>query len=123
VGNTAERHDMQVEFKEQGQAVDMEQDIQVHLYRAARELLVNAVKHSRAKKVSIELAYAHGLVTLSVADDGKGFDAAAAAKGASGGFGLFSLRERLQPLGGELAIESQPGQGASISISLPLATA
>jgi PAS domain S-box-containing protein len=121
--NTAERHDLEVELKEQGQAVDMGQDSQVHLYRAGRELLVNAVKHSGAKKVNIKLGYGDGRVTLSVIDEGKGFDPAGVAKGASGGFGLFSLRERLQPLGGELLIESRPGRGSRISVSLPLAAA
>jgi signal transduction histidine kinase len=96
----------------------MKQDLQIHLYRGGRELLVNAVKHSGARKVRINLVYDDGQVTLSVADDGQGFDTAEAA-----GFGLFSLRERLTPMGGELAVESQPGQGARISLSLPLGAA
>jgi two-component system, NarL family, sensor histidine kinase UhpB len=122
-GNTAERHDLEVELKEQDVAVEMGQDSQVHLYRAGRELLVNAVKHSGAKKVTIKLGYDDGMVTLSVTDNGQGFDPDDVAKGASGGFGLFSLRERLKPLGGELLIESQPGHGSRISVSLPPAAA
>lgn len=120
--HTAERHGLAVEVIEQGEGVELDQDLQVDIYRAGRELLVNAVKHSMAKKVRIEVVYGNGQVTLSVADDGRGFDTAGVEKGAGGGFGLFSLRERLTPLGGELLIESQPGQGSRISLSLPLAS-
>ncbi len=120
--NTAERHGLAVEFDEQGEAVDMDLDRQVNLYRACRELIINVVKHADAKKVRIGLIHNTGLVTLSVVDDGKGFDPAGIERGASGGFGLFSLRERFEPLGGSLKVESHSGKGSRLTLSMPLAS-
>ncbi|MFH2128432.1 MAG: 7TM diverse intracellular signaling domain-containing protein, partial [Pseudomonadota bacterium] len=120
--HSAGRYGFAVEFSETGDTAELDQERQVNLYRACRELMVNVAKHANAKKVHIELNSGNGVVTLSVADDGKGFDPAGLAKGAKSNMGLFSLRERLQPLGGSLSIESQAGLGSRISLSLPLAS-
>lgn len=122
-GNVAERHGLPVEFSQNGETDGLDQDRQVNLYRACRELLINVVKHAEAREVRINLSRDDGLVRLSVADDGKGFDPAGVEKGAPAGFGLFSLRERFEPLGGSLKVESQKGGGACITMSMPLAAA
>jgi PAS domain S-box-containing protein len=120
--STAERHDLEVRFKETGDSTELDQDRQVNLYRACRELLINVIKHAGAETVGINLTRDDGLVTLSVVDDGKGFDAAGVEKGAGGGFGLFSLRERFEPLGGSIEIESHKGTGSRIIMTMPLAS-
>jgi len=92
------------------------------LFRALQELLTNVVKHARAQRVWVTLKMRDDRLTLQVKDDGKGFPAKT--NGAQWfrhlGFGLFSLRERLSQLGGDLEVESRPGQGTSVRITIPL---
>jgi signal transduction histidine kinase len=92
------------------------------VYRAARELLRNAVRHGRPRHVSLALkAGPKKALTLAVRDDGRGFKAAAAgAPAGAKGFGLFSLRERVEEAGGALAIVSAPKKGATITVTVPL---
>jgi PAS domain S-box-containing protein len=99
-------------------------DRRLVLYRCARELLINVMKHSGAKQAWVELERTDGGVHLFVADDGRGFDASMAGKGfsPSGGFGLFNIREYLQHAGGELRIESILGDGTQVAMTVPLET-
>ncbi len=105
---------------DQGDA-PVDSEIEVILFQVLRELLVNIAKHANASRVSVELRRLDGRLSLQVHDDGDGFDAAAVLTGSgNGGFGLFSIRERLQFLGATLEIES--GTGTSITVTAPLAT-
>ncbi len=88
------------------------------LFRVARELLINVVKHARARSVEILLAENNGELQLTVADDGVGLTEAH--NGSLDGFGLFSIGERMRNLGGHLDIDSPPGQGTRVSITLPV---
>ena len=91
------------------------------LFRNLRELLTNAVKHARATRIDVRLEQIEDAIRLSVGDDGAGCDVAAALAGTSdaGGFGLFSIRERMADLGGSLEIESSPGEGFTAVMTLP----
>jgi NarL family two-component system sensor histidine kinase LiaS len=84
------------------------------LFRVAQEALANVARHSRADQVKIGLDWQEAAVTLTVSDNGRGFDPQAPAKG----FGLRGMQERLVALGGELEVTSQPGQGATIRAKL-----
>jgi NarL family two-component system sensor histidine kinase LiaS len=86
-------------------------DIEQALYRLAQEALANVSKHAEARQVEVELACTENAITLEVADDGRGFDPAAAA---GKGLGLRSMRERIESLGGELTVDSAPGTGTRI---------
>ena len=89
-------------------------DIEVALLRTAQEALANAWKHARPSRVSITLSYMGDVVVLDVQDDGVG------GAGAGGlGFGLRSMHERLEQIGGTLTVESAPGEGTTISASAP----
>jgi signal transduction histidine kinase len=89
-------------------------DIEVALLRTAQEALANAWKHARPSRVSITLSYMGDLVVLDVQDDGVG------GAGAGGlGFGLRSMHERMEQIGGTLTVESAPGEGTTISASAP----
>ena len=93
----------------------------VVLFQAVRELLVNIVKHAGATKCRVRMAQCEGMVTIEVQDDGRGIHRPAARLDyAAGGFGLFNIRERLQHLGGALRVESPPGGGARLTLSVPL---
>jgi len=86
------------------------------LYRTAQEALTNVQKHAAAGQVWLELRADGGHVTLCVGDDGVSFPA----QGQESGFGLRGLRERASQLHGKLRLESRPGGGAQVCMSLPL---
>ena len=88
------------------------------MHRAARELLLNVVKHAKTDQAWLALARRDHAIELSVEDRGAGFDPATTrVKGAS--FGLRSLRERCELLGGQMQIESRPGDGTRGIVILP----
>lgn len=91
------------------------------IYRCAQEALNNVVKHSGATQATISLRIAQGKAILSIMDNGRGFGAAERERAAKDGhLGLLGMRERVRHAGGTLAIESAPGQGATITISVPV---
>ncbi|NEW76284.1 sensor histidine kinase [Streptomyces rapamycinicus] len=86
------------------------------LYRIAQESLHNVAKHSQARNVRLHLLNEPGAITLTVADDGVGFDC----KGSfPGHLGLLSMRERAREVGGTLNVDSRPGQGSRIRARIP----
>jgi signal transduction histidine kinase len=92
------------------------------LFRVARELLANVIKHSAAKSATVELAGDAVSLRLVVSDDGRGFDPEAALARSGGedcGFGIFSIRERVRSLGGSVVFHSAPGAGARVEVSVP----
>jgi signal transduction histidine kinase len=86
------------------------------LVRITREAVANAVRHGRARTVTVQLRDADG-VWLRVTDDGVGFDPNGLRQ--EGGYGLTSMRERAEALGGQFSVSSEPGQGTSVEIMLP----
>jgi signal transduction histidine kinase len=104
-----------------GDARPMHTDVEVALLRTAQEALANVAKHARAGRVSLTLSYMEDLVTLDVLDDGVGFlpNAKRAGSSADGGFGLAGMRQRVQLLAGRLDVESEPGGGTAITVTVP----
>ena len=95
----------------------LDEGMRVALFQIVRELLFNVVKHAGVREATVILAQSDGLVTLRVQDGGAGFDLQSAV---AAGQGLRQARQRLELYGGQLALESQPGQGTRIIISVPL---
>jgi signal transduction histidine kinase len=83
------------------------------LFRAAQEGLTNARKHAQASRAEVTLDYGDGWVRLVVQDDGQG------AAQTGGGFGLLGVRERVQLLGGRVAIRTAPGEGFTLHVEVP----
>ncbi|MEB3356532.1 MAG: GAF domain-containing protein [Synechococcales bacterium] len=92
----------------------------MNLLRIGQEALTNALKHSQAQTVWIELIYTPDLVSLSIRDDGRGFIPPTNLNNLNGGFGLVGMYERCDRIGAQLSILSQPGQGTQILVELPL---
>jgi signal transduction histidine kinase len=91
-------------------------DVDLQLFRIAQEAVINAVRHGHPTRIDINVSYEERQVTLSVADNGCGFDAHAQ-KGAARDnehFGLLTMRERAEHVGGGLRIESAPGSGTTV---------
>jgi PAS domain S-box-containing protein len=112
-------HDLVVDVHATGRRVPRLPDsLEIALYRMAQEALANAVKHAAPKAVSILLYRNPTEVRLVIEDDGKGFDASAALS--AGRLGLVGMRERAHLVGGSMTLESSPGNGTTICISVPL---
>ena len=94
---------------------------EITLFRVFQETLSNVLKHSGAAHLSVRLEYTGERLLMSAKDDGRGFDAEAARQRALSGksLGLLGMRERARLAGGELVLESVPGQGAEVRVSLP----
>ncbi|MCI3934883.1 sensor histidine kinase [Streptomyces sp. AN091965] len=90
------------------------------LYRAAQEALTNARRHADAAHVHLHVAYGPAAARLTVTDDGRGLPEPAVERAAPG-VGLRGLRERLQPLGGALRVRSAPGDGTTLTATVPRA--
>lgn len=92
------------------------------LFRVAQEALRNALRHARAQTIEVRLTYSDAQATLSVYDDGQGFTVPPRLTqlARAGHFGLVGIMERVELLGGILAIDSDPREGTTISVELPL---
>jgi signal transduction histidine kinase/sugar lactone lactonase YvrE len=91
-----------------------------HLLRIGQEAIANAVKHARAARLEVSLKFEPRKVELCVRDDGCGFDSKQPARNEGSHFGLVAIRERVEKIGGELKLLSQPGQGTEVIVNAPL---
>jgi len=114
----AQHHNVGVAFTSENVPQELPKDVSLCLFRVLQESLTNAIKHSGAQRFEAQLRATSGEIQLTVRDEGKGFDAAAA--GASRGLGLVSMRERVSLVKGVLLIASQPGRGTEITARVPL---
>lgn len=97
--------------------------IEVALYRIAQESLQNVVKHSRALTATVRFTLADNVARLQVSDNGIGFDASAdrvPGTNIVGGYGMLSMAERAELVGGRLTVRSRPGSGTTVTVSIPL---
>ncbi|CAG0989260.1 partial Sensor histidine kinase LiaS, partial [Anaerolineae bacterium] len=90
--------------------------VEQSLYRITQETLANTARHSHADSVNLALVYDTNKVTLTIADNGQGFDMAQRPKGV----GLRSIRERAESVGGQLILKSAPGKGTQIEVIIPV---
>jgi CheY-like chemotaxis protein len=98
------------------------EDLLVHLFESVREILFNIVKHASTDRAHIDVRCSDGRLQISIADKGSGFNPGSlrSSGGSSGGFGLFTIRERLGLLGGELDVASAPGKGTRVTLTAPV---
>lgn len=101
--------------REEGDFSDLDDDVQLVVYRVAQEALSNATRHSGATRIAVSLRRSGDGVELEVADDGAGF----AFDRSERGLGIAGMRERALLVGGELTIESRPDQGTTVRLSIP----
>lgn len=110
---------VQCELSLQEQPFDLPARIRFELLRIGKEALTNAFKHSQATRVQVKLTYQERSLELSVNDNGRGFIHASSNDGQHG-YGLTSMRQRAEGLGGKIAIESHPRQGTKVVAFIPL---
>ena len=92
--------------------------IEVALYRIAQESVQNVVKHSRALLAAVRFTVDDADATLEISDTGVGFDTSPALP--SSGYGMLSMAERAELVGGELSVRSEPGRGTTVTVTVPL---
>jgi CheY-like chemotaxis protein len=118
----ADRHGLQVELSTERDLPPLGEDVRLLLFESVRELLFNSVKHAHVASVKVDLQRTAGsAIRITVRDTGPGFDPGMLKKAGEtgGGYGLFSIRERLELLGGRMEIDSAPGQGSCITLTAP----
>lgn len=96
-------------------------EVELALYRIVQEAITNAVRHSRARRIEVQVTQRHGAVVALVRDDGIGFDVdvATGPADAERGLGLFGMRERAEYVGGRVRIDSEPGRGTVVRAAVP----
>ncbi len=95
---------------------DINEKTKIIFYRNIKELIHNAVKHAKASTIDIKIQNINGFLQIEIKDDGVGFDAADSER--HNGFGLFDMKEKIDHLGGRLIIDSEPGSGTRIGITV-----
>jgi PAS domain S-box-containing protein len=117
-----QKHGIVFELQSDEQLSTLPDEIKNCLFRVTRELLTNVVKHAQAHKIKVSVRKSQSQIYVRVQDDGVGFKESqvSATVSKTTRFGLFSIREQLEYLGGHLEIESEPGQGTTATIVVPL---
>jgi len=104
-------------FTHEGVPSTLPPDLTLCLYRIVQEALQNALKHSRARNVTVDLRRVSNAIALSITDDGVGFEVDAAWRR---GLGLISVRERVEALGGTFRLQSRLGAGSRFDVRVPI---
>ena len=122
VKETEKKHRLSVGFQNDDKPKPLHDDVKVFLFQAVRELLANMAKHSKATECTVTLKTEGDKVRVDVEDNGIGFDGERIDSLENRGkcFGFFSIRERLEPIGGRLKVYSEPSKGTRITLLAPL---
>jgi len=122
VEQVQDQHGIPISLEDDGRPKPLTIDGSVVLFQATRELLLNVVKHAAAHRIRVSMNRLDNTVEITVQDDGVGFHVSRHGfrPGRQGGYGLFSIRERLEYLGGKVTVESTPGRGTKAALALTL---
>ncbi len=116
-----EKQQFTVRLRADSAAEPASPDVRAFLFEATREILLNAAKHSGSRETQVTMMRTGDeCCRLIVEDEGQGFDPTSVKPGPSGGFGLFSIQQRLLYMGGSLEIESAPGRGTRAVLTIPI---
>ncbi|MEW6751996.1 MAG: MASE3 domain-containing protein [Candidatus Latescibacterota bacterium] len=117
-----DHHGLEATLEVEAGVGPLAEDVRLLLLESARELLLNVVKHAGVPQAHLALRRVDGCVQLVVTDEGRGFDPATTChdKRTEGGFGLFSVEQRVRYLGGTVDAQSAPGQGTRVCLRVPL---
>ncbi|MEX0653504.1 MAG: PAS domain-containing sensor histidine kinase [Phycisphaeraceae bacterium] len=119
-----ERFRLSVKVESEDDLKSLSGNLSTVLFNAVRELLMNVVKHSQVKEAEVSLRRRGDEIEVIVADQGVGFrmeeNRSPGAATDTGGYGLFSVRERIRLIGGRIDVESAPGEGSQITLTVPM---
>lgn len=117
-----QEHGIRIDCEYDPISLPLDEDMRIVLFQIVRELLANVAKHARADHVRVTIRRVGSLIRIGVADNGVGFNPVllSTPRGERGGFGLFSIRERMNHLGGELHIFSDAKTGTRVVLRVPM---
>ncbi len=120
--NVLSKHGIEFELVGEKVILPLSKDVKAILFRNVRELLTNVIRHAQANKIIVSVAENEKEMKIVVSDDGTGFDMHKLKEEEESmkKFGLFSIRERMEDMGGSLEIISEPGRGCKAVLSIPL---
>ena len=115
------RTGIQTQLVVRGKATRLKPEVETTIFRIAQESLTNVMRHAAARSVLVQVVFGDDGVDLSVHDDGQGFDVTRALAGDGGraAWGLLGIQERASLVGGAAELLSTPGQGTTVSVSIP----
>jgi PAS domain S-box-containing protein len=115
-------HHISVVFSDRGIPKTINEDISAFVFRSIRELSFNAIKHAQPKNLTVSVNLCEDQLVVEVEDDGTGFsyEAIRENRKKGGGFGLFSIKERLEYMGGTFSVDSACGRGTCIVLRVPI---
>jgi signal transduction histidine kinase/ligand-binding sensor domain-containing protein len=116
-----ETHDLRLKLELERSPPGLSDEVQYNLLRIAQEAVNNAVKHSGCRNIEVGLACTPARLRLSIGDDGVGFGTLDGNRPQPGHYGLIGMRERATQIGATIDVDSQPGRGTRICVSLPIA--
>ena len=108
-----------VEYKVSGRPFDLDQSTAHELLMVVREALHNAMRHGQPTQVHVDVDFEKKELRVQVRDDGRGFDTAMASSQQNGHYGLVGIQERAKRVGGVLVLNSRPGAGTDLTLSVP----
>jgi len=120
--NIREKYGIETVFEDDDRSKPLDDDMRAFLFKAVKELLINVIKHAKASNVKVSIARDTNKINIRVEDNGTGFhpDREKDRFFHFSGYGLFSIRERLNYMRGSFNIESKPGQGTRVTLTAPL---
>jgi signal transduction histidine kinase len=110
-------YDVETSFSQNMVGIDAERELLI--FRIAQEAFSNIIRHSKAKKIVFSLQYNPDHACITITDDGKGFDSNIRPENKRGGTGLNNIQLRAKVLNARLTIDTMPGKGTSLSVSVP----
>jgi PAS domain S-box-containing protein len=121
--NMTRKYGLKITLNDDGEPKPMEERSRVMLFRCLREILINVARHAQVARAQVIVSREGQWIRVSVEDEGKGFDPQTIALSADGGgFGLFSIYERLGYLGGRMQVQSAPGRGTRVIMEAPVSS-
>ncbi|WHH59115.1 sensor histidine kinase [Petroclostridium sp. X23] len=123
LSNYQEETGIEVRYRTQGIPDDISPVVSLTVFRIVQEALNNIKKHARAQSVTVKISICNNILTLNIGDDGKGFNLSEVREknwDHSGGFGLYSMKERVELLNGKFDIQSEIGKGTKLCIQISL---
>ncbi len=118
-GERASEHGIAFTVTEKGTPHKCSSQVEEQILRIGQEAILNAIRHSHAHEIRVELEYGGQSLTLRVSDDGRGFDPAQTADQVTGHWGVLTMTERAKTVGGEFRIQSRDGHGTEIETVVP----
>jgi signal transduction histidine kinase len=122
LGEEMERiYGLSVHIENHGVPIVLGEPARTTIFRAVRELLINVSKHAGCKKAEVKCVHAENIVTITVTDHGDGFsyDPSRPMPVGDLGFGLISMKDRIEFIGGDMSIDTEPGRGTTVTIVFP----